>query len=450
MTQNNINLMNTAKEHFKEEVTPITYDTWFKSLEIVDVSNEQITISTPDSFTQDFLNGRYKNLIYNTFKFLTNIDREIVMIPLDELNKPKENNISNTSVELPMENTYSYRSTNLNSAYTFDTFIIGDNNSFASAAAQGVVDAPGKVYNPLFIYGGVGLGKTHLMHAIGNQIIKNDKSKKVLYVTSEKFTNEFINTIKDKTNEQFRTKYRNIDVLMIDDIQFIAKKERVQEEFFHTFNTLHENGSQIILSSDKAPKDMPYLEERLKTRFEWGLIVDISVPDFETRVAILRKKAETKNVLIDNEILYNIATKIDTNIRELEGAFNRVVAHASLTTGPITMEMAEKAINDIISQKEKVVSIDYIQEVVANYYSLDKRDLLSSKRSNDIAYPRQIAMYLCRKLANASFKQIGEDFGKRDHTTAMHAYKKIEEDIRKDNQTKMIVDSVEKIILNKE
>ena len=293
-------------------------------------------------------------------------------------------------------------------------------------------------------------GKTHLMHAIGNQIVKNDKNKKVLYVTSEKFTNEFINTIKDKTNEQFRAKYRNIDVLMIDDIQFIAKKERVQEEFFHTFNTLHENGSQIILSSDKAPKDMPYLESRLKTRFEWGLIVDISVPDFETRVAILRKKAETKNILIDNEILYNIATKIDTNIRELEGAFNKVVAHASLTTGPITMEMAERAINDIISQKEKVVSIDYIQEVVANYYSLDKRDLLSSKRSNDITYPRQIAMYLCRKLANASFKQIGEDFGKRDHTTAMHAYKKIEEDIRKDHQTKLIVDSVEKIILNKE
>ena len=429
MAQNNIDLMNKAKEHFKEEVTSITYDTWFKPLELVEITNEQITISTTDSFTQDFLNSRYKNLIYNTFKFLTNIDREINIIPLNELNKQKENATSINSIELPVENTYSYRSTNLNPLYTFDTFIIGDNNSFASAAAQGVVDAPGKVYNPLFIYGGVGLGKTHLMHAIGNQIVKNDKSKKVLYVTSEKFTNEFINTIKDKTNEQFRTKYRNIDVLMIDDIQFIAKKERVQEEFFHTFNTLHENGSQIILSSDKAPKDMPYLE---------------------SRVAILRKKAETKNVLIDNEILYNIATKIDTNIRELEGAFNKVVAHASLTTGPITMEMAEKAINDIISQKEKVVSIDYIQEVVANYYSLDKRDLLSSKRSNDITYPRQIAMYLCRKIANASFKQIGEDFGKRDHTTAMHAYKKIEEDIRKDNQTKLIVDSVEKIILKKE
>lgn len=450
MAQNNIDLMNKAKEHFKEEVTSITYDTWFKPLELVDINNEQITISTTDSFTQDFLNSRYKNLIYNTFKFLTNIDRDINIIPLNELNKQKEDTTSIDSIELPMENTYSYRSTNLNPLYTFDTFIIGDNNSFASAAAQGVVDAPGKVYNPLFIYGGVGLGKTHLMHAIGNEIVKKDKSKKVLYVTSEKFTNEFINTIKDKTNEQFRTKYRNIDVLMIDDIQFIAKKERVQEEFFHTFNTLHENGSQIILSSDKAPKDMPYLESRLKTRFEWGLIVDISVPDFETRVAILRKKAEIKNVLIDNEILYNIATKIDTNIRELEGAFNKVVAHASLTTGPITMEMAEKAINDIISQKEKVVSIDYIQEVVANYYSLDKRDLLSSKRSNDITYPRQIAMYLCRKLANASFKQIGEDFGKRDHTTAMHAYKKIEEDIRKDNQTKLIVDSVEKIILKKE
>ena len=444
MKEENKELMNKVKECLKDEVTTITYTTWLEPLEILDIDNNQIIINAPNSMTKDYLTQGLNHLIYNTFKYLTNIDRQIII----SVNNTKD--ITNTIDKLPEENTYSYRLTNLNSSYSFDTFIEGDNNSFATRAALGVTENLGQAYNPLFIYGGVGLGKTHLMHAIGNEVLKKDNSKKVLYVTSEKFTNEFINTIKDKTTDSFREKYRNIDVLMIDDIQFIANKERVQEEFFHTFNTLHENGSQIIISSDKTPKHMPYLEERLKSRFEWGLIVDISVPDFETRVAILRKKAELKNVLVDNDILYNIATKIDTNIRELEGAFNKVLAYSYLTLGPITLEMAEKAINDIISQKDKSISIDYIQEVVANYYSLEKSDLIGSKRSNEITYPRQIAMYLCRTIANFSFKQIGEEFGKRDHTTVMHAYKKIEEDIRNNNNTKLIVESVEKLILNKE
>ena len=450
MAINKTELITKAKELLKEEVTTISYDTWIKGLEIYDITDEQIILSTPTSFQKEFIEGRYSDLFVNTFKYLTNI------VALDSIKKSKNidenqstNSISSNQNFQTLENSFSYKNTFLNPSYTFDTFIVGDNNSFANAAALAVVESPGKSYNPLFIYGGVGLGKTHLMHAVGNAILKNNKNKKVLYVTSEKFTNEFINTIKDQKNEQFRNKYRNIDVLLIDDIQFIAGKERVQEEFFHTFNTLHESGSQIILSSDRPPKDMPLLESRLKSRFEWGLIVDISIPDFETRVAILRKKAEEKNILIDNEIIYDIATKIDSNIRELEGAFNKIVAHASLTSGPITIEMAEKAINDIISKKEKVISSDYIQEVVANYYNIDKKDLKNAKRSNDIAFPRQVAMYLCRNVANLSFKQIGDDFGKRDHTTVMHAYKKIEQEIKDNANTKLIVDSVKKIILDK-
>ena len=441
MEFNNAELMDKVKNFIKEEVSTISYETWFKQIQIYNINNNQITLSTPTAFQKEFLEGKYFDLLVNTFKYFTNSDKPIEIISLDSIKQEEK--------PVAKEINYQYQNTNLKPAYTFETFIVGDNNSFANAAALGVVESPGKTYNPLFIYGGVGLGKTHLMHAIGNEVILKNKNSKVLYVTSETFVNEFINTIKDQKNEQFRNKYRNIDVLLIDDIQFIAGKERVQEEFFHTFNALHENGSQIVLSSDRPPKDMPLLEARLKSRFEWGLIVDISVPDFETRVAILKKKAEDKNVIIDNDILYNIATKIDTNIRELEGVFNKIVAHSSLTFGPITMEMAEKAINTVISQKEKVVSSDYIKEIVANYFNIDKKEFDTSKRSNDIAYPRQIAMYLCRDVANLSFKQIGDDFGKRDHTTVMHAYKKIDQDTRENTNTKLIVDSVKKIIFDK-
>ena len=281
----------------------------------------------------------------------------------------------------------------------------------------------------------------------GNEIIRNNKSTRVLYVTSERFTNEFIDAVKNNKMETFRNKYRNIDVLLIDDIQFIAGKERIQEEFFHTFNTLHESKKQIILSSDRPPRDIPLLEDRLKSRFEWGLIVDISLPDYETRFAILRKKAENEHIIIDDEILSNIALKIDTNVRELEGVLNKIVAIASLTHSPITVELAERSINDVILHKEKIISADYVQEVVSRYFNIDKKDLKGSKRSNDIAFPRQIAMYLCRDTANMSFPQIGNEFGKRDHTTVMHAFTKIEKEIKEKPNTKLIVESVKKILL---
>ena len=289
------------------------------------------------------------------------------------------------------------------------------------------------------------------MQAIGNEILKRDTSKKVLYVTSEAFTNELVNAIKDGNykNELFRNKYRNIDILLIDDIQFFAGKNTAQEEFFHTFNTLYQNGKQIILSSDKPPRDISLLEDRLKSRFEWGLLADISMPDYEMRLAILKKKTELEGILIDDDILALIATRIDSNIRELEGVLNKILAYTSLTHSPITIEVVEKAINDVTLQKENIISADYIQDVVSNYFKIDKRDLVSSKKSNDIAYPRQIAMYLCRTVGQMSFPRIGNDFGGRDHTTVMHAYKKIEKEIKENTNTKLIVESVKTIITNK-
>lgn len=270
------------------------------------------------------------------------------------------------------------------------------------------------------MYGGVGLGKTHLMHAIGNEILKNNKNASVLYVSSEKFTNQFINAIKDNKNEMFRNKYRNIDVLLIDDIQFIAGKERIQEEFFHTFNTLHDDGKQIIISSDRPPKDIQPLEDRLRTRFEWGLIADISNPDYETRMAILKKKAQLDNIIIDDDVLVNIATHIDTNIRELEGALNKLIAYSTLSNSPITIELSNKAISDVVSHHNKVLSIEYIQEVCAKYFNVTVEDLKGSRRSADIAFARQVAMYFCRDVANLSTPKIGLAFGKRDHSTVMH------------------------------
>ena len=393
---------------------------------------------------KDAIESRLFDLVSNTFTFITNNTCDIKIIEKSEaleIESIQKDKIDFTSTE-------NYNNSFLNPKYTFDNFVIGNNNKFAQAAAFAVSEAPATAYNPLFIYGGVGLGKTHLMHAIGNKIMKNNPNTKILYVTSEQFINELINSIKDANykNELFRNKYRNIDVLLIDDIQFIAGKKMGQEEFFHTFNTLHQNGKQIIISSDKPPRDIPLLEERLKSRFEWGILADISMPDYETRLAILRKKVQSDNIIIDDYILSVIATKVDSNIRELEGALNKIIAYASLTHNPITIEMAEKSINDIVLQKEKVISADYIQEVVSKYFNLDKKDLISTKKSNDIAHPRQIAMYLCRTVAGMSFPKIGAEFGNRDHTTVMHAVNKIEKEIKEKTNTKLIVESVKNII----
>ncbi len=436
-------LLTKAKELLKDETTKISYETWIKNLEIQSADNGNIILLASSTFQRDAIESRYHDLLTNTFNFITNKDCSVTIVAKDEV---QESNSSSSSNSI-LDTTSGYSNSTLNPKYTFDTFVVGNNNRFAHAAALAVAEAPATSYNPLFIYGGVGLGKTHLMHSIGNEILRKNRDSKILYVTSEKFTNQLINAIKDNKNEQFRTKYRNIDVLLIDDIQFIAGKERIQEEFFHTFNTLHESGKQIIISSDRPPKDIQLLEDRLKSRFEWGLIADISNPDYETRLAILRKKAQLDNIIIDDEILSNIATRIDSNIRELEGTLNKLIAKSSLTNSPITMEMAEKAINDIVSQQDKVISSDFIQETVAKYFNISAKELKGSKRSNDIAFPRQIAMYLCRNVAQMSLPQIGKDFGKRDHTTVMHACNKIEQEIKENQNTKLIVESVKNILL---
>ena len=442
-------LLTKAKELLKDEVTSITYETWIKPLEIQSIEGNHIVFKAISEYHKDFIQSRYSPLILNTLKFITNKDWSFSVVWNQEETISSNTQVITSEKKSDSDDDISqYANKTLNPKYTFETFVVGNNNRFAHAAALAVGDRPGEAYNPLFLYGGVGLGKTHLMHAIGNRILQNNRKANVLYVTSEKFTNHLINAIKDFKNEAFRNKYRNIDVLLIDDIQFIGGKDRVQEEFFHTFNTLHEEGKQIIISSDKAPKDIPLLEDRLKSRFEWGLLADLSNPDYETRLAILRKKAQDENIIVDDHILSNIANKIDSNIRELEGVFNKIVAIASLNNEPISIELAEKTINEFKQQSEKVISADFIKETVAKYFNVNKDDLASDKRSNDIAFPRQIAMYLCREIANLSFPKIGDEFGKRDHSTVMHAYKKIEKEIKDKNNTRLIVESVKNIILD--
>lgn len=448
-------LLVKIKDTLKGEVSSISYDTWISSLGIKSIDDNNIVFTTLSEYQRDFIENRFKDLLFNTIKYITN--KEYTFSVIDLSKKDKDGNedgeegdiITDTSSSVPESELESNHQT-LNPKYTFDTFVVGNNNRFAHAAALAVGNEPGKSYNPLFLYGGVGLGKTHLMQAIGNRIIEENRKANVLYVTSEKFTNQLVNSIKDNKTEMFRNKYRNIDVLLIDDIQFIAGKDRVQEEFFHTFNALREDGKQIIISSDTPPRDIQFLEDRLKSRFEWGLLADISCPDYETRLAILRKKAQDEKIIIDDAILSNIATNIDSNIRELEGVFNKIVARAALTHSPITMEHAELIINEFKLKSEKVISSDFIKETVAKYFSINKNDLASEKRSNDIAFPRQIAMFLCRDVANMSFPQIGKDFGDRDHSTVMHAYNKIKKEVRDKNNTKLIVESVKNIIINGE
>ena len=447
-------LYTRVMEELEKESTNIAFNTWLKPLKISAINDNHIVFEADNMYQKEMVESRYKDLILNTLQFVTNINCTFSVV-FDDSKEDQNSEIS--SVNVISQTTSSddtdeitYNNSSLNPKYTFDTFVVGSYNRFAHAAALAVGETPYTAYNPLFIYGSVGLGKTHLLHAIGNKILSNNRKTKILYVTSEKFTNQLINALKDAKMETFRNKYREIDVLLIDDIQFIAGKERVQEEFFHTFNTLYENEKQIILSSDRPPRNINFLEDRLVSRFEWGLLADISPTDYETRLAILRKKSQDANLDIDDFILSDIATKIDSNIRELEGVYQKIVANAFLTHDPITIELAESIINEFISKKDKKISSEYIQETVAKYFSINKDDLSGSKRSNDIAYPRQIAMYLCRDIANMPYPKIGKDFGGRDHSTVMHACRKIEKEIREKDNTRLIVESVKNIIVKGE
>jgi chromosomal replication initiator protein len=345
------------------------------------------------------------------------------------------------------DNGYPFENTNLIPRYVFDEFVVGNSNRLAHAASLAVSESPAKAYNPLFIYGGVGLGKTHLMHAIGHYILSQNKNAKVYYVSSEKFTNELINSIRDDKNEEFRNKYRTVDVLLVDDIQFIAGKERTQEEFFHTFNALHEANKQIIVSSDRPPKEIPTLEDRLRSRFEWGLITDIQPPDFETRIAILKKKSERDKVDIPSEVFEFIATKIKSNIRELEGALNRVIAYSTLTKREVDISLVNEALKDIFSSTHmRKIDVDLIKSIVAEYFNIKFEDFESKKRTRQIAYPRQIAMYISRELTDLSLPKIGEEFGGRDHTTVIHAYEKISSEIHESYEFKNKIEGIIKEI----
>ncbi|WP_404356899.1 chromosomal replication initiator protein DnaA [Cytobacillus firmus] len=433
--ENIADLWNNALANIEKKISKPSFDTWLKSTKAHSLQGDTLVVKAPNEFARDWLEERYSQLISGILYDITgeelgvkfiipqNQNEEEVDLPLP----PKKKKPEEEQPELPL--------TMLNPKYTFDTFVIGSGNRFAHAASLAVAEAPAKAYNPLFIYGGVGLGKTHLMHAIGHYVLDHNPSAKVVYLSSEKFTNEFINSIRDNKAGDFRDKYRNVDVLLIDDIQFLAGKEQTQEEFFHTFNTLHEESKQIIISSDRPPKEIPTLEDRLRSRFEWGLITDITPPDLETRIAILRKKAKAEGLDIPNEVMLYIANQIDSNIRELEGALIRVVAYSSLINKDINADLAAEALKDIIpSSKPKVITIHEIQRVVGEHFNVKLEDFKAKKRTKSVAFPRQIAMYLSRELTDFSLPKIGEEFGGRDHTTVIHAHEKISKMLQSDSQ----------------
>ncbi len=432
------NIWTEVLKLIKVELTEVSFNTWLKTIEPVSISQDKVVLTAPNEFTKGILEGRYLNLIKNALTQVTEQDFKIhFIIPGEE-----EYTNNEQSIKQNHESNNNQRA-QLNPKYTFDSFVIGSSNRLAHAASLAVAEAPAQAYNPLFLYGGVGLGKTHLMHAIGHYILSQNPNTKVVYVSSEKFTNELINSIREYRNEEFRNKYRNIDVLLIDDIQFIEGKEGTQEEFFHTFNALHENNKQIIISSDRPPKKIPTLEDRLTSRFEWGLITDIQPPDFETRIAILRKKAKIENITVDDGVMSYIATKIESNIRELEGALIRVVAYASLTNSEVTKELTEEALKDILSAtKSKEITVNLIKDIISKNYNIKMDDFNSRKRTRAIAYPRQIAMYLTRELTDLSLPKIGDEFGGRDHTTVIHAYDKIEKEINESTSFKRKIDDI--------
>ena len=416
-------LWNKALNVFREELNQTSFDTWLKSTYLMKLEKDIAVIAVPNEFAKEWLEAHYHSLIHRTLKSL--LDKDVylsfVIAEQDILQKQSFPQAIKTNSSV---------SSKLNPKYTFETFVIGNSNRFAHAACLAVAEAPAKSYNPLFIYGGVGLGKTHLMHAIGHWVLAKETNYRVVYVSSEKFTNELISSIRDDRTVEFRNSFRNIDVLLIDDIQFLAGKERTQEEFFHTFNALHEADKQIIISSDRPPKEIPTLEDRLQSRFEWGLITDIQPPDYETRIAILQKKAVQEGISLPEEVINYIATKIHTNIRKLEGALLRIAAYSSVTEKEINADFAASVLKDIIPDSRPVpVTIDLIQNKVAKYYKLQTKDLKSRRRTRTITFPRQIAMYLSRELTESSLPVIGEEFGGRDHSTVIHACDKISKEI---------------------
>lgn len=435
------------KLKFEYGIANFVFETWLEPLKIHSIKDNVITITSPlEPQMITYITNKYAVPIKMSITEFTGVNYNVEFVSEKSMETKEEKTarhlIKNQSIERA----------NLNPRYTFDTFVVGSNNKFAHSASLAVAESPGDVYNPLFLYGGVGLGKTHLMHSIAHYVLEQNPNKKVLYVTSEAFTNELIDSIRTGTNTdlemtKFREKYRNIDVLLIDDVQFIIGKERTQEEFFHTFNDLHGAKKQIIISSDKPPKDLETLEARLRSRFEWGLIADISSPDYETRMAILRKKEETEGYKVDDAVIEYIATNVKSNIRELEGALNKLIAYSNLEKVEITLDIAERELKDIISPDAKrEITPESIIKIVAEHFSISTTDLASKKRNSEIVLPRHIAMYLCREMTDVSLSAIGTLLGKKDHTTVLNGADKISIKLQKDPTLKTTVDIIRKKI----
>jgi len=424
-------LWEEAFELLRDELSEISLNTWIKPIKPLELKENTIFFEVQLEFTKNMLENRYYDLIKNAFFAACGNEFEVEFLLPSEISQsdgPPETQVIHRE-DSPLSS--------LNPENIFENFVVGNSNRFAHAASVAVAEAPANAYNPLFLYGKSGLGKTHLMQAISHYILKENPKMKIMYVSSEKFTNELINAIRDERTDEksknFREKYRNVDVLLIDDIHFIAGKERTQEEFFHTFNTLYENNKQIVISSDNPPSKILTLEERLRSRFEHGLIADLQAPDYETRVAILRKKAQSENVLVPDDVTEYIANNFQSNIRNLQGALTRVIAYASLTGNSITLEMAQDVLRDIIARNNiNNITIPYIIDTVSKHYRISSKEMISKRRSREIAFPRQIAMYLCRKYTAASLPQIGREFGGRDHTTVLHSCDKIGNLLRED------------------
>lgn len=442
-----------VQSNISKVLTPHTYNAWIKPIRFHSLQDGNLILEVPDSFARDYVRDKYATIIQEALSSLTNISYSLeftINENKDSTPQQREDKPLSPPPETPKK-TYREKTAFqqfLNAKYTFDKFVCGGGNQFAHAASQAVANNPATSYNPLFIYGGVGLGKTHLLMAIGNHIQNRNGSAKICYYTSEKFMNEMINSLRHKKMDEFRNKFRKADVLLIDDIQFMAGKQATQEEFFHTFNTLYESHKQIVLTSDKFPKDIPDLEERLRSRFEWGLIADIQPPDIETKTAILKKKAEFDFIDLPDDVALFLASSSATNVRELEGMLVRLGAYASLTSSKITLTMAREVLKDIIVEKTKEISIEFIQKVVADHFQLKVSDLKSDKRLKTVVLPRQIAIYLCRDMTKASLPEIGKRFGGKDHTTVIHSVKKIDACISQDPDMKATLEVIKRGLLS--
>jgi chromosomal replication initiator protein len=444
--KNAVEVWDKTKDLIKEKVNPQTFETWFKPTKGISISGEALILEVPNSFFKDWLLEHHLELIKATLRNISG--RSLTLDFLYSSSEPeKQLPISQRQPAKTAEKKQDGpNSLGLNPAYTFDDFVIGPSNKMAHAAAMAVAESPAKAYNPLFIYGKAGMGKTHLMNAIGHCVAAKNPNVKVVYITSEQFTNQLIHAIQNRSTDRFRAKYRSVDVLLIDDVHFIAGKESTQEEFFHTFNTLHDAHKQIVLSSDKPPKEIDGLEERLVSRFEWGLIVSISQPDFETRVAILRQKLKREKIDVPDDVIFYIGEKIKSNIRELEGALKRVVANAVLLKQSVNTELARTVLKDMVKEKESRITAESIFEEVAAYFNVRVSDIKGRRRTKQMVVPRQLSMYLIRKLTDHSLPEIGELCGGRDHTTVMHACESVESDMKKDQKIKDIAGKLASLI----